>query len=129
MQLLSQRVIPALVRVLLVRYRSCHPVLGYQAAGFMPLIALEQSCQGSHYLYTAAMTHRPNTRLAREAVLEAAWICTNLACAGSEPAAAVLAAAPALILHLDCAHGHEVAEQCAWALGKPPVMNRHCFSM
>ena len=73
------------------------------------------------------MTRRPQIRLAREAVLEAAWICTNLACAGSEPAAAVLAAAPALILHLDCAQGYEVAEQCAWALGEPPGSPRSSF--
>ena len=71
--------------------------------------------------HTPAVTYRPQTRLAQEAVLEAAWICTNLACAGSEPAAAVLAAAPALILHLDCAQGYGVAEQCAWALGEPPA--------
>ena len=30
----------------------------------------------------------------------------------------MLAAAPALIIHLDCAHSDDVAEQCAWALGK-----------
>ena len=30
----------------------------------------------------------------------------------------MLAAAPALILHLDCAHSNDVAEQCAWALGE-----------
>lgn len=68
--------------------------------------------------------HRPGSHLAREAVVEAAWICTNLACASSEAAAAVQAAAPALILHLDCAHGYEVAEQCAWALGAPWFTSR-----
>ena len=53
-------------------------------------------------------------------MLEAAWICTNLACAGKAAAAAVLAAAPVLALLLDCAHGYAVAEQCAWALGESP---------
>ena len=57
-------------------------------------------------------------------MLEAAWICTNLACAGVAAAAAMLAAAPVLALHLDCAHGYAVAEQCAWALGETP-----CFTL
>ncbi|CAK0785599.1 hypothetical protein CVIRNUC_008809 [Coccomyxa viridis] len=77
-QLISAKLIPALVRLLLIR---------------------------------------PRSHLARDTVLEAAWICTNLACAGEAAAAAVLAAAPVLALHLDCAHGYAVAEQCAWALG------------
>ena len=63
---------------------------------------------------------RPRSHLARDTVLEAAWICTNLACTGEAAAAAVLAAAPVLALHLDCAHGYAVAEQCAWALGESP---------
>ena len=59
-------------------------------------------------------------------MLETAWICTNLACAGKGAAAAVLAAAPVLVLHLDCAHGYAVAEQCAWALGETPCFTFPC---
>ena len=59
-------------------------------------------------------------------MLEAAWICTNLACAGEAAAAAVLAAAPVLVLLLNCAHGEAVAEQCAWALGETARFTLSC---
>ena len=53
-------------------------------------------------------------------MFEAAWAITNMAAGPPESAAAVLPAAPMLILLLRCASTH-VAEQSAWALGKIPL--------
>ena len=53
-------------------------------------------------------------------MFEAAWAITNMAAGPPESVAAVLPAAPMLILLLRCASTH-VAEQSAWALGKIPL--------
>lgn len=52
-------------------------------------------------------------------VFEAAWAITNMAAGPPEAVAAVLPAAPMLIVLLRCTSTH-VAEQSAWALGKIP---------
>lgn len=121
MALIWERVVPVLVRVLLIRCSFHYGAHFTTELNLMcvPVIVSSKSSASVFANYKPdAVPCRPGSHLAREAVLEAAWICTNLACAGPEPASAVLAAAPVLILHLDCAHSYEVAEQCAWALGK-----------
>ena len=133
MQLLSQGVLPVTGTGAPHQVHSTPDSSGALSSP-LPIHSIAASCGANHasdltITKTTPSAHDqmsvpytgPTSTWLREAVLEAAWICTNLACAGSEPAAAVLAAAPMLILHLDCAHGYEVAEQCAWALGEPPA--------
>ena len=55
-------------------------------------------------------------------MLEASWAITNLAADQHAVAAAMLATAPMLIAHLAGTAGLTAAEQCAWALGEPPLL-------
>lgn len=69
---------------------------------------------------------RRHTANELKTVFEAAWAITNMAAGLHECVEAVLPAAPLLILLLHTNSSSHIAEQCAWALGKPP--SAQCFA-
>ncbi len=85
-------------------------------------ITLQSGLQGS--IATDVYPCRQYSAVELKTVFEAAWAITNMAAGPHECVEAVLPAAPMLVVLLRTNSSTHIAEQSAWALGKP-----HCYSL